>query len=240
MNSDISSARIALFAYNFPHKKTQDFIFHFLAAGLRPSIVVAIDYRNFNTTSSMLNFKPKHIDLLNPKEICHRFGLEYVVLDHNSDECCKLMEEMKIDLGVIAGARILDKKIIRVFPNGILNFHPGLLPRIRGLDSLLWSIYYNYPLGVSAHLIDENIDLGRLVKISSISEYPSDTLIELSLRLEQLQNRILVETVKSVINGFPNAFEPLIDTYPSNRKMPPELEAKIPVLLKKRLRVISQ
>ena len=46
---------------------------------------------------------------------------------------------------------------------GILNFHPGLLPDIRGLDSVLWSIEKNYPIGVTAHLINNKIDAGKLV-----------------------------------------------------------------------------
>ena len=64
----------------------------------------------------------------------------YFVLNHNSNTIVDIIREHSIDLGVIAGARILDHKIIKLFNRGIINFHPAILPECRGLDSLLWSI----------------------------------------------------------------------------------------------------
>ena len=56
------------------------------------------------------------------------------------------------------------KNVIDSFSNGIINFHPGVLPENRGLDNLKWAIYNNLPQGVTTHLIDENIDVEQIYK----------------------------------------------------------------------------
>ena len=52
-----------------------------------------------------------------------------------SNKLVKILKKEKFDLGIIAGSRILKKKIIEEFKIGILNMHPGLLPLNRGLDT---------------------------------------------------------------------------------------------------------
>lgn len=45
----------------------------------------------------------------------------------------------------------------------IINFHPGILPYHRSLDSFFWSILYKTGVGVSAHVIDRCIDTGPVI-----------------------------------------------------------------------------
>ena len=54
-------------------------------------------------------------------------------------------EKEKFDLGIIAGSRIIKKKVINEFKIGILNMHPGLLPLNRGLDTHKWAVFKNWP-----------------------------------------------------------------------------------------------
>ena len=81
-----------------------------------------------------------------------------------------------MDLGIIAGARILNEHIIKNLPFGVLNLHPGILPQSRGLDSILWSIRNNNHLGVSAHLINHKIDSEKLV-LQKIKPLITDSIL---------------------------------------------------------------
>jgi methionyl-tRNA formyltransferase len=177
---------IALFAYNFPHKKTQDFIFRILAEGFKIDVIYAADPVSLNIPKSSLKTKINHTGLLHPKTIAKNFGIEYFVLPHDSQ---KIINDNigQNRIGIISGARILKRDIIECFPKGIVNFHPGIIPFARGLDALLWSVYNNIPLGVTAHLIDGKIDAGKILLTQKIEIYQDDTFLDLSERLYDIQ-----------------------------------------------------
>ena len=146
-----------VFAYAFPHKKTQDMILRLTGLGQRPAAVLAAPHVPLGDAEGV-RVRPRHADLVEPEELCRGLGIEYHVVPHESDTCLHVLDLFTLDLGVIAGARILPSAVIERFPLGILNFHPGLLPEVRGLDALQWALYHGHSLGVTAHLIDARVD----------------------------------------------------------------------------------
>jgi methionyl-tRNA formyltransferase len=214
---------IVLFAYNFPHKKTQDFIFRLLADGYEISVIYAADPIALNIPKSSIKSKINHIGLIHPSDIARNFGIRYVVTSHDSD---LIKEEVtnSDSLAIISGARILKPHIIDLFTKGIINFHPGVIPYARGLDALFWSIYNDNPLGVTAHLIDKNIDAGKILCINKIKVYPTDTLLDLSERLYEEQLEMIAPSIEKAIN---NEGYLLTDYGHYNRKMEPTLEKQV-------------
>jgi len=65
----------------------------------------------------------------------------------------------------------------------ILNCHPGLLPQNRGVDALKWSVINNWPIGVTLHIIDANIDRGTILTRWRTSLLPNDTLQDIFARV---------------------------------------------------------
>ena len=195
--------KLAVFAYNFPHKKTQDFLLRLLLEGYEISVVIAADPVKLNIPPSSVRTKIRHEALTDPRQICERIGAAYQAIPHNSAQTVELVKSSRIDLGLIAGARILKQPVIDAFTIGIINFHPGLIPEIRGLDTLLWSIHKGVPLGVTSHLID------------------SDTALDLSERLYEKQLEMIRPSIECGLGGRGVAVDP---GTPYNRKMPPELE----------------
>jgi phosphoribosylglycinamide formyltransferase-1 len=218
-----------VFGYNFPHKKTQDFLFRLLVKGYKPSMVVAANMVSLNIPESSIKSKIRHIGLIHPKEICEQFNIEYLVLDHNSNELESLLESEKPDLGIISGARILKSPIINQFKSGIINFHPGLIPEARGLDALFWSIKNDIQLGVTAHLIDKRIDAGKILAIKHLKVFKDDTLLDLSNRLYEIQLEMIEDSITSAIEGKWQEVNYSETLY--NRKMPVEIESEIHNLL---------
>lgn len=99
----------------------------------------------------------------------------YKVPHHNKNQCRVLMEELKPDLGVLGGTRIIRKRILEIPPDGMLNSHPGLLPEVRGSASPAWSVYYDIPIGSTCHFIDPKIDTGDIVIKRKIPVHRGDT-----------------------------------------------------------------
>lgn len=101
----------------------------------------------------------------------------YFVDSHNSSDCIKMLKKIRPSVLINGGTpRKLSPEIINLPINGVINVHPGVLPKYRGADSVEWSIYYKDPVANSAHLMTDNYDEGpiikkELVKISAKDSY---------------------------------------------------------------------
>src|SRR5262249_62265996 len=51
---------------------------------------------------------------------------------------------------------------------GVLNVHPGILPKYRGSSAVEWSLFNGDPVGVTAHIMDAGIDTGPIVQIKRV------------------------------------------------------------------------
>jgi len=207
---------IVLFAYNFPHRKTSDFITTLCDNEFNLSLILAANYVKIKKPKSAVGFTKKEITSTT-KELASKYKIPCHVVSHNSLDVLLLLKKHKINFGIISGARILNPDIIESIKYGVLNLHPALLPFTRGLDSILWSIYKNYPLGVTAHLIDEKIDAGYLVCEDKVSISRNDSLESLYEKNYQLQLSLLKISLDLIIEK--NSFRPLA-TGQYNQMMP--------------------
>ncbi|MDB4908859.1 MAG: formyl transferase domain protein [Gemmatimonadetes bacterium] len=214
--------RPVVFAYDFPHKKTQDVILRLVASGVTPAAVIAAPPVDLHLPPSALRVKARHVGLVDPSALCAALHIEYHVVDHRSSECLMELDLLDTTLGIIAGARILPRSVIERFSRGIINLHPGLLPATRGLDAMQWTIYRDLPLGVSAHLIDHRVDAGALLLTQQIDEYPDDTLVDVSLRLYETQLDVLPEAIRIAMEH-PAHELPQVEGGSHNRGFPAEL-----------------
>lgn len=216
--------RIAVFAYNFHHKKTQDFLLRLFCEGIEVSHVLACDPVQLNIPPSSIRTKVRHGALLHPKVISERIGAPYTVVAHNDPSAIEVINAEEIELGIIAGARILKGPIIDAFKLGVINFHPGLIPEARGLDAMLWSIYNDVPLGVTAHLIDERIDAGKILLKREIEIQNDDSIFDLSEKLYEIQIEMLALSIGAAANEKGSMLE---DGTKLNGKMSADIECEV-------------
>lgn len=156
---------IAVFAYAFSHRKSQDFLFELALAGFQNVLVLAAPWRKLSHGSSQ-SFFPTGLSNAKPYDtatVCRVLGFDFVETEHNDLHRIKYEVEARgISLAVIAGARILKSSIINLFPEGILNIHPGLIPETSGLDAFFYTIKRQCPMGATAHFIDGRVDAGDI------------------------------------------------------------------------------
>lgn len=218
--------RCGVFAYNWPHKKTQDILLRLWVEEVDVACVVAMDPVPLNIPPSSKRVKPQHVDLVHPRRVAERMSVPYHEVQHNTSECAEILRDAGVNLGVIAGARILKGPVLDAPTRGILNLHPGLIPEVRGLDALKWAIYEDQPLGVTAHLIDERVDAGRIVLRREIELRPDDTWIDLSLRLYETELNVLPDAIRVLQEGGDEELE-VVGRSKKHSKMPEELEAEL-------------
>jgi len=193
--------KIGVFAYNFKHKKTQEGLMQLFLHGYDISCIFAANPVELKFYQSKIRVSPKGLEYMHPKEIAERLNIPYHVVVHNSEKCENVIKQYDLDLGIILGARIIKQQIINAFKIGVLNMHPGLLPENRGLDNLKWAILQGYKQGVSCHLINKEIDKGSLIVKKKIAVHEDDTLLDVFLRIQNMEQVLMIESLKILASG---------------------------------------
>lgn len=193
---------LAVFAYDFPHYRSQQALMKFVLSGHRPDVIFGAPFKKLSFYQSERRFTPNFMDLFEPRDLAAELGIDYIAVEHNSSEVRDEVTSRNLDLGLITGARILDPSIIDVFNVGVLNPHPGIIPINRGLETIKWCITERIPIGVTTHLIDSQIDMGQLIDIQIVDVYPDDTLIDVYLRQLELMQQMTVEGIEKLESGF--------------------------------------
>mgnify|MGYP001156850590 FL=1 len=98
----------------------------------------------------------------------------YFVNNHNDESTEGLIYHLSLDVLVNAGTpRKLSKSILKSVKYGVINIHPGILPKYRGCSAVEWAIFNNEKVGNTAHFMTEGYDEGPII-ISEWYEFPLD------------------------------------------------------------------
>lgn len=83
----------------------------------------------------------------------------------NSQVLKKIINRYKIEIGIITTfSKIIPNEYIELFPKGVYNFHPSLLPVHGGADPFFWVIYNGDEFtGTTCHLITDKLDSGEII-----------------------------------------------------------------------------
>jgi methionyl-tRNA formyltransferase len=114
-----------------------------------------------------------------------------------------LEDNLEADMGVLAAyGEIIPKSVIGLFPNGILNIHPSLLPKYRGASPVQAALALgDEKTGVTIIKIDEKLDHGPILSQFSEEVLHSDTLGTLRERLFMRSSEVLVELIEPYLAG---------------------------------------
>lgn len=190
-----------IFAYNFKHRKTIDFINHCHHEGIQIDLIIAQNKKKLKASNLPFKYKTFQEPIIHPKDLAEKLNIQYCISDHNSDKAATILEDIKPKIGMIAGARIISKEIINKFSLGIINFHPGDIPEIRGLHSILRAIKKNKRIIVTSHLIDSKIDAGNIIEKKEVIINRDDTIFDVSDKTYRTELDLIVSSHNKVSNG---------------------------------------
>ena len=121
-----------------------------------------------------------------------KYGIPHVRIAHkNEDEMIKLFEAWRVDLIVLAGyMRVLRKP--SEFPCPIINVHPSLLPKYKGLHAVQQALESgDKESGCTVHYVNEELDGGAIIDRSIVPICPDDTVDTLQHRIQRAEYRLL-------------------------------------------------
>ena len=118
----------------------------------------------------------------------------------DDDEIIALFNAYNVDLIVMAGwMRIVSKKFCEAFSGRIINLHPSLLPKYKGLDAVERAIKAGETeTGCSVHFVTEELDSGAIIKQQEVPNLPGDTVESVTRAVQQAEHYLL----PLVINAF--------------------------------------
>ncbi|MCU1737116.1 MULTISPECIES: phosphoribosylglycinamide formyltransferase [Pseudomonas] len=138
-------------------------------------------------------------------------GIETRALDHKAFEgreafdaaLIELIDAFNPQLVVLAGfMRILSADFVRHYQGRLLNIHPSLLPRYKGLHTHQRALEAgDREHGCSVHFVTEELDGGPLVVQAVVTVESDDTASSLAQRVHTQEHRIYPLAVRWFAEG---------------------------------------
>ena len=157
--------------------------------------------QNYNVVGLVVSEK-KNIDSLEVVKIAKENNIEvynFTKLKDSIEDIRKLEADIAV---LIAYGKIIPQSIIDIFPMGILNIHPSLLPMHRGPTPLESVILGNETkTGVSLMHLSSGMDSGPVYAQKTINLNQKETKQELANILDELGYSIFKEDFEDILSG---------------------------------------
>lgn len=124
-------------------------------------------------------------------------------IPHKPSEIIDELRALKADVAVLAAyGRIVSQAIIDLFPLGIINIHPSLLPRYRGPTPIESAILNgDNETGVSIMQLSAGMDEGPVYAQRKITLDGTESKFELYSRIVETTNALFFETFSHILDG---------------------------------------
>ena len=127
-------------------------------------------------------------------KVAEKFGVPHCYIPHKDEErMIDLLKVWRVQLVVLAGyMRILSPNFINSFPERIINVHPSLLPKYKGIDAVEQALESGDDVtGCTVHIVTEELDSGRILLQGKVPIEKDDTVKTLTKRIQRSEYGIL-------------------------------------------------
>ena len=182
---------VAVLTYDKEHRKTQDLLWRLFLAHINVD-VVATPWEQRKARNPLAFHRPMEPGWPcnelphTPRAYCDVLNFPYRVVP--KQDLTRILKPYSAVL--IGGAGILSDELVEQTP--CLNVHPGYLPNGRGLDALKWALLKDLPVGVTAHICDNQTDAGWLIDQVYVPIYANDTFHSLAMRQYEYEMELFV------------------------------------------------
>jgi len=113
-----------------------------------------------------------------------------------------LLKQNKIKFICLAGfMKILSSKFIKQFNGKIINIHPSLLPRYKGLNTHSRAIQNKDKFtGCSVHYVTEQLDSGKIILQKKIKILKKDTPKSLAKKVLKHEHKLYPKAILKILN----------------------------------------
>ena len=208
--------RVELLNYDAPNRKTYDALCLLKVRGYDDVAVFAYPRSYKKAHVPLVAHRPDMAHLVpSTEDACRAFGfLHHAIADYD--------EADGYDAYLVCGAGLLPQGFVDT--HRVINAHPGFIPDARGLDALKWSVLEGAPIGVTTHLLGDEVDAGEVIERRLLGLRRGESFFELGMR-------VYCNEIDMLVGALVKLDEPhdRIEAGSSilHRRMPAELEAEM-------------
>ena len=112
------------------------------------------------------------------------------------------LKKNKIELICLAGfMKILSKNFIRRFKGKIINIHPSLLPKYKGLNTHERALKNKDKFsGCTVHHVNYKLDSGKIILQEKVKINKNETVTSLTKKVLKLEHKIYPKAIKKILS----------------------------------------
>ncbi len=149
------------------------------------------------------NLNAKGLMIANKSKIKNHY-IKYSNQKNFENLVLKLIKKYKIDMICLAGfMKILSKKFIKKFSKPILNIHPSLLPKYKGLNTHGRAIKNREKYsGATVHIVNEKLDAGKIIFQEKVKILKKDTEKTLEKKVLKVEHKIYPRAIIKLLFNY--------------------------------------
>tara|TARA_B100001287_G_C22515858_1_gene450457 strand:+ start:152 stop:736 length:585 start_codon:yes stop_codon:yes gene_type:complete len=145
-----------------------------------------------NRLAKGLNYAKKYLIKMKIYNFTNKKKAEFLIL--------KDLKKNRIDLVCLAGfMKILSPDFIKKFKGKILNIHPSLLPKYKGLNTHARAIKNKDKYsGCTVHLVNAKLDSGKIILQKKVKIFKKDTVYKLKKRVQKQEYKLYPKAISKL------------------------------------------
>jgi len=134
-------------------------------------------------------------------------SIPYLILNtklrNYENKIFQILKKNKINFICLAGyMKIISKNFIEQFRKKIINIHPSLLPKFKGLNTFSRVLKNNeIKTGCTVHYVDEKLDNGLIINQKSFYINSDDNEVSLKLKTQKLEYQTFPEAIIKIFRN---------------------------------------
>lgn len=136
-------------------------------------------------------------------DLAEENGVPVVIRNRPDDELFERLKEADPDIIVANNWRTwIPPRIFDLPRHGTLNVHDSLLPKYAGFSPLIWALINGEPeVGVTAHMMNDELDAGDIVRQEAVAVGPTDTATDLFHKTVDLIAPVTIGALDLIASG---------------------------------------
>lgn len=128
-------------------------------------------------------------------------NLKIVNVD-SMEEAAEQADKWNVNFMFQFTAGIISEPLLSAAPYGVLSFHHGIMPLLRGLNSPFWAIYLGRPecLGITLQRLAEKLDAGTILAQTQVTPRKDYAFADIVLQLDKAGAAMIEHTIKQLAN----------------------------------------
>lgn len=134
--------------------------------------------------------------------VAHAYHIPVILPGEKQDILSKLQKHQTEAAVLVAFGKMIPQAVIDMFPKGIINVHPSLLPGLRGPTPVETAILEGLnKTGVSLMKLSAKMDAGPVYVQKEMALKGNETKFQLARKLNEVGAELLADNLSSILNG---------------------------------------